>query len=220
MALTGGDVVLERAHDGRVAYLTLSHGKYTVVTMEMRRLVAERFAEIDRDPQVRVVVIRSDGQHFTSGGDIAGFMEVDPIDEVAFAGEVTAEERTAAAIKQAIDITDDDFDPLPPVQRQLREARTALSRAEARVVAATRAPGARRERDGGGERRRHRAEGGDPAGDVVGHARGDDGLHRGVREPALALRVRPRRPVEAFSQPHELASLEGFGCLRCLPPPS
>ena len=38
-------------------------------------------------------------------------MEVDPIDEVAFAGEVTAEERTAAAIKQAIDITDDDFDP-------------------------------------------------------------------------------------------------------------
>ena len=30
-------------------------------------------------------------------------MEVDPIDEVAFAGEVTAEERTAAAIKQAND---------------------------------------------------------------------------------------------------------------------
>ncbi|WP_224392952.1 hypothetical protein [Pseudonocardia sp. ICBG1293] len=80
MALNGGDVVLTREHDGRVAYLTLSHGKYTVVTMEMRRLVAERFAEIDRDPQVRVVVIRSDGQHFTSGGDIAGFMEVDPID--------------------------------------------------------------------------------------------------------------------------------------------
>ena len=59
MALTGGDVVLERGHDGRVAYLTLSHGKYTVVTMEMRRLVAERFAEIDRDPQVRVVVVRA-----------------------------------------------------------------------------------------------------------------------------------------------------------------
>ncbi|MDT7558592.1 MAG: 2-oxoglutaroyl-CoA hydrolase, partial [Pseudonocardiales bacterium] len=78
MALTGGDVLLERGQDGRVAYLTLSHGRYTVITWEMRQLVADRFAEIDRDPEIRVVVVRSDGEHFTSGGDIAGFMEVDP----------------------------------------------------------------------------------------------------------------------------------------------
>jgi 2-oxoglutaroyl-CoA hydrolase len=32
MALKGGEVLLERGHDGRVAYLTLSHGKYTVIT--------------------------------------------------------------------------------------------------------------------------------------------------------------------------------------------
>ena len=80
MALTGGDVLLERSDDGRIAYLTLSHGRYTVVTWEMRQLVADRFAEIDADPGIRVVVVRSDGEHFTSGGDIAGFMEVDPID--------------------------------------------------------------------------------------------------------------------------------------------
>ncbi|MEU8493497.1 MAG: enoyl-CoA hydratase/isomerase family protein [Actinomycetota bacterium] len=103
MALTGGDVVLERAHDGRVAYLTLSHGKYTVVTMEMRRLVAERFAEIDRDPQVRVVVVRSDGQHFTSGGDIAGFMEVDPIDLTDLGQDVTAPARSTKPVIAAID---------------------------------------------------------------------------------------------------------------------
>lgn len=103
MALTGGDVVLERGHDGRVAYLTLSHGKYTVVTMEMRRLVAERFAEIDRDPQVRVVVVRSDGEHFTSGGDIAGFMEIDPIDFTDLGHDVTAPARSSKPVIAAID---------------------------------------------------------------------------------------------------------------------
>lgn len=103
MALTGGDVVLTREHDGRVAYLTLSHGTYTVVTMEMRRLVAERFAEIDRDPQVRVVVVRSDGRHFTSGGDIAGFMEVDPIDLTDLGQDVTAPARSSKPVIAAID---------------------------------------------------------------------------------------------------------------------
>ncbi|MFP5071231.1 enoyl-CoA hydratase/isomerase family protein [Pseudonocardia nantongensis] len=103
MALTGGDVVLERGHDGQIAYLTLSHGKYTVVTMEMRRLVAERFAEIDRDPQIRVVVVRSDGEHFTSGGDIAGFMEVDPIDLTDLGHDVTAPARSTKPVIAAID---------------------------------------------------------------------------------------------------------------------
>lgn len=103
MALTGGDVVLERGHDGRVAYLTLSHGKYTVVTMQMRRLVAERFAEIDRDPDIRVVVVRSDGEHFTSGGDIAGFMEVDPIDLTDLGHDVTAAARSTKPVIAAID---------------------------------------------------------------------------------------------------------------------
>lgn len=103
MALTGGEVLLERADDGRVAYLTLSHGKYTVVTMEMRRRVAERFAEIDRDPEVRVVVIRSDGEHFTSGGDIAGFMEIDPIDFTDLGHDVTAPARSTKPVIAAID---------------------------------------------------------------------------------------------------------------------
>ncbi|MCE3555001.1 enoyl-CoA hydratase/isomerase family protein [Pseudonocardia sp. RS11V-5] len=103
MALTGGDVLLERSGDGRVAHLTLSHGRYTVVTWEMRRLVAERFAEIEADPQVRVVVVRSDGQHFTSGGDIAGFMEVDPVDFTDLGHNVTAAARSTRPVIAAID---------------------------------------------------------------------------------------------------------------------
>ncbi|RZT86944.1 2-oxoglutaroyl-CoA hydrolase [Pseudonocardia sediminis] len=103
MALTGGDVLLDRSEDGRIAYLTLSHGKYTVVTWEMRQLVADRFAEIDADPEVRVVVVRSDGEHFTSGGDIAGFMEVDPIDFTDLGHNVTAPARSAKPVIAAID---------------------------------------------------------------------------------------------------------------------
>jgi 2-oxoglutaroyl-CoA hydrolase len=103
MALTGGDVLLDRGHDGRVAYLTLSHGTYTVVTWEMRQKVADRFAEIDADPNVRVVVVRSDGEHFSSGGDIAGFMEVDPIDLTDLGHNVTAPARSPKPVLAAID---------------------------------------------------------------------------------------------------------------------
>lgn len=103
MALKGGEVLLDRGHDGRVAYLTLSHGRYTVVTWEMRQLVGERFAEIDADERVRVVVIRSDGEHFTSGGDIAGFMEVEPIDFTDLGHNITAPARSAKPVIAAID---------------------------------------------------------------------------------------------------------------------
>lgn len=103
MALTGGEVRLDRGHDGQVAYLTLSHGRYTVITWEMRELVAARFAEIDRDADVRVVVIRSDGEHFSSGGDIAGFMEVDPVDLTDLGHNVTAAARSTRPVVVAVD---------------------------------------------------------------------------------------------------------------------
>ena len=103
MPTTGGDVLLDHGHDGQVAYLTLSHGGYTIVTMEMRAKMAERFAEIDRDSNVRAVVVRSDGKHFTSGGDIAGFMEVDPIDLTDLGQDVTAPARSAKPVVVAVD---------------------------------------------------------------------------------------------------------------------
>src|SRR3954471_5179881 len=103
MALTGGEVRLERSHDGRVADVTLSHGPYTVITWEMRQLMAERFAEIDRDHDVHVVVIRSDGEHFSSGGDIAGFMEVDPVDFTDLGHNVTAAARSTKPVIVAVD---------------------------------------------------------------------------------------------------------------------
>jgi 2-oxoglutaroyl-CoA hydrolase len=103
MPTTGGDVLLDYGHDGQVAYLTLSNGGYTIVTMEMRAKMAQRFAEIDRDDKVRAVVVRSDGKHFTSGGDIAGFMEVEPFDLTDLGQDITAPARSAKPVIVAVD---------------------------------------------------------------------------------------------------------------------
>lgn len=103
MPLTGGEIRLERSHDGRVANLTLDHGRYNVITWETRQVMADRFAEIDRDADVRLVVIRAEGEHFSSGGDIAGFMEVDPIDLTDLGHNVTAPARSPKPVIAAID---------------------------------------------------------------------------------------------------------------------
>ena len=101
MALTGGEIGV--TIDGPVATLTLSNGPYTVITWQMRQQMAERFAGIDADDQVRVVVIRSAGEHFSSGGDIAGFMEVDPVDFTDLGHNVTAAARSPKPVIAAID---------------------------------------------------------------------------------------------------------------------
>jgi 2-oxoglutaroyl-CoA hydrolase len=103
MALTGGEIRLDRGHDGRVAYLTLDHGKYNIITWETRQVMAERFAEIDADADIQVVVIQADGEHFSSGGDIAGFMEVDPVDFTDLGNNMTAAARSTKPVIAAVD---------------------------------------------------------------------------------------------------------------------
>ena len=101
MALTGGEVQMKT--DGAVATLTLSNGPHTVITWEMRQRMAERFAEIDADEAVRIVVIRSAGKHFSSGGDIAGFMEVEPAAFTDLGHDITAAARSPKPVIAAVD---------------------------------------------------------------------------------------------------------------------
>lgn len=103
MALTGGEIRLDRGHDGRVAYLTLDHGPYNIITWETRQVMAERFAEIDADEAIQVVVVGAAGDHFSSGGDIEGFMEVDPIDFTDLGHHVTASARSPKPVIAAVD---------------------------------------------------------------------------------------------------------------------
>jgi 2-oxoglutaroyl-CoA hydrolase len=103
MPLTGGDIRLDHSHDGRVATLTIDNGRYNIITMGMRQAMQDRFTEIDADANVHVVVIRAEGEHFTSGGDIAGFMEVEAVDLTDLGQNITAPARSPKPVVVAID---------------------------------------------------------------------------------------------------------------------
>jgi 2-oxoglutaroyl-CoA hydrolase len=104
MSLTGGEVRFTREHDGSVATLTLSRpGKMNSITWEMRGRVEEHFAEIDGDDDIRAVLIRGEGQAFSPGGDIPGFMEVEPKDFIDLGRNLTAPARSPKPVVAAID---------------------------------------------------------------------------------------------------------------------
>jgi 2-oxoglutaroyl-CoA hydrolase len=59
------DIVLERA-------------PFNIVSMKQRDQLRLVFEALDEDPNVRVIVLRAAGEHFSSGGDIKGFIEASP----------------------------------------------------------------------------------------------------------------------------------------------
>jgi 2-oxoglutaroyl-CoA hydrolase len=104
VALTGGEFRLQREHGGRVAVLTLSRPeRMNAITWEMRGQMLERFREIDADDQVRVVVIRQEGEQFSPGGDIPGFMEVQAHEFIDLGHNLTAPARSPKPVIVAID---------------------------------------------------------------------------------------------------------------------
>jgi 2-oxoglutaroyl-CoA hydrolase len=65
--------------DGDVATITLDvPGKLNRVSMAARDQLATVFDELGADDSVRFVVLTGEGEAFTAGGDIAGFLEVEP----------------------------------------------------------------------------------------------------------------------------------------------
>lgn len=65
--------------DGDVATITLDvPGKLNRVSMAARNQLAGAFDELGADDSVRAVVLTGEGEAFTAGGDIAGFLEVEP----------------------------------------------------------------------------------------------------------------------------------------------
>ncbi len=103
MPLTGGEIRLHYGHEGRVAYLTLDHGAYNIITWETRQVMADRFAEIDDDDRVQAIVVQAEGDHFSSGGDIPGFMEVDSVDFTDLGHNITAPARSTKPVVCAVD---------------------------------------------------------------------------------------------------------------------
>jgi len=83
---------LER--DGAVATITLDvPGKLNRVSIPARDQLARAFDGLGEDEAVRVVVLTGAGGAFTAGGDVAGFLEVEPEALSRLASNVAAPER-------------------------------------------------------------------------------------------------------------------------------
>ena len=74
--LDGFLVEIEEAHER--ADIILNRPPHNIVSMPQRDQLRLAFETLDEDSRVRVIVIRAVGEHFSSGGNIGGFMEASP----------------------------------------------------------------------------------------------------------------------------------------------
>jgi 2-oxoglutaroyl-CoA hydrolase len=74
--LDGFQVEIDEAHER--ADIVLNRPPLNVVSMPERDQLRLVFETLDEDARVRVIVVRSIGEHFSSGGNIGGFMEATP----------------------------------------------------------------------------------------------------------------------------------------------
>ena len=86
--LSGFRVEVDAARER--ADIVLDRAPLNVITMPQRDQLRLVFEALDTDPRVRVIVLRSTGEHFSSGGDIKGFMEATPEKVSALAWNVAA----------------------------------------------------------------------------------------------------------------------------------
>ncbi|MGH7094873.1 MAG: enoyl-CoA hydratase/isomerase family protein [Stellaceae bacterium] len=83
-----GDIVLDRP-------------PLNVITMPQRDGLRAAFEALDADPQVRVIVVRGAGEHFSSGGEIRGFLAASPEHVSRLAWNIAAPARCAKPVVAA-----------------------------------------------------------------------------------------------------------------------
>ena len=83
-----GDVVLDRP-------------PLNVIAMPQRDQLRAAFEALDADPSVRVIVVRAIGEHFSSGGEIRGFLEASPEHVSRLAWNIAAPARCAKPVVAA-----------------------------------------------------------------------------------------------------------------------
>tara|TARA_Y100000766_G_scaffold73812_1_gene62219 strand:+ start:1253 stop:2086 length:834 start_codon:yes stop_codon:yes gene_type:complete len=60
------------------ADIILDRPPLNIIEIPQRDQLRLVFEELDKDDRVRVIVVRAEGKHFSSGGNIAGFLEASP----------------------------------------------------------------------------------------------------------------------------------------------
>ncbi|MDQ2916325.1 MAG: enoyl-CoA hydratase-related protein [Pseudomonadota bacterium] len=92
----GFRIVVEPARER--ADIILERPPLNVVSMRERDQLCAAFEALDADERVRVIVLRGTGEHFSSGGDIAGFLTASPEQLSQLAWNVAAPERCAKPV--------------------------------------------------------------------------------------------------------------------------
>ena len=66
---------LEFSESNARADIVLHRPPLNIVTLQQREQLRVVFEALDEDPRVRVIVLRSAGEHFSAGGDISGLID-------------------------------------------------------------------------------------------------------------------------------------------------
>src|SRR5262249_16579463 len=74
--LDGFDVQIDRERER--ADIILDRPPFNIIEMPQRDQLRLAFEALDNDAGVRIIVLRAIGEHFSSGGNIKGFLEATP----------------------------------------------------------------------------------------------------------------------------------------------
>ena len=86
------------AIDGPRADIILDRPPYNTISMPQRDQLRRAFEALDENAAVRIIVLRSVGKHFSSGGYIKGFMEASPEHVSKLAWNVAAPARCSKPV--------------------------------------------------------------------------------------------------------------------------
>ena len=95
-ALDGFRVEIDPARER--ADVILDRPPFNIVSMPQRDQLRLVFEALDEDARVRVIVLRAVGEHFSSGGNIKGFMEATPETVSKLAWNIAAPARCAKPV--------------------------------------------------------------------------------------------------------------------------
>ncbi|WP_254926002.1 enoyl-CoA hydratase/isomerase family protein [Bordetella genomosp. 11] len=84
--------------DRQRADIVLARPPFNIVSMPQRDQLRLVFEALDEDARVRVIVLRAEGEHFSSGGDIKGFLEASPEHVSKLAWNIAAPARCAKPV--------------------------------------------------------------------------------------------------------------------------
>jgi 2-oxoglutaroyl-CoA hydrolase len=94
--LDGFRVELDEARER--ADVVLDRPPFNIVSMPQRDQIRLVFEALDDDTRVRVIVLRAAGEHFSSGGNIQGFMQASPEQVAKLAWNIAAPARCAKPV--------------------------------------------------------------------------------------------------------------------------